>query len=86
MTREESPLASVNFKGGAQQVPFRFDADALQKVWQPLMYQVNDQSEDNLFVNEVGPLELRGGGLADALKVLSALKKPQVWRAGPCII
>lgn len=86
LTQEEFPLASVDSIGGLQQGPFRFDADVLHKGVQLLIDQANDQSVDILFVDEVGPLELRGGGWAPALKLLAASQKPQVWSVRPAII
>lgn len=86
LTQEESPLASVEPLGSVLQGPFSFDALALQQGVQLLLKQANDQSIDILFVDEVGPLELRGGGWAPALKVLSASQITQVWSVRPGLI
>lgn len=86
LTQEESPLASLNFQGGIQQGPFSFNEDTLKRGTQLLLQHADNQSVEILFVDEVGPLELRGGGWAKALMVLSDSQKPQVWSVRPGII
>jgi nucleoside-triphosphatase len=72
-------LAETGQTGIEMQGPFVFHAQTLGFGNQLLTQQINDQEIDLIFVDEVGPFELKGKGWAPSLELLARAEKPQIW-------
>jgi nucleoside-triphosphatase THEP1 len=79
-TGERRPLCRMQGPAGWQsQGPFRFSPDGLDFGLRALAEALR-RDADVIFVDEVGPLELRGRGWAGALDVLAwRRRRPMVW-------
>ena len=80
------PLAETGRTGIEMQGPFVFNAITLKSGNQLLILQINDPHIDLIFVDEVGPFELRGKGWAPSLELLARVEKPQIWTVRPQLV
>ena len=65
--------------------PYQFYPEGLALAYKALAPSYL-QEMDLIVVDEVGPLELRGEGLAQALDQLVSFPKPQVWVVRKCLL
>ncbi len=78
-------LAETGKSGTEMQGPFAFDIGTLALGNKLLSQQVNHPQIDLIFVDEVGPFELRGKGWASSLKLIARAEKPQIWAVRPSL-
>lgn len=84
--KKEYQLAETGRSGFEMQGPFIFNAKTLELGNQLLTQQVNDPQIDLIFVDEVGPFELRGKGWAPSLVLIARSEKPQIWTVRPQLV
>ncbi len=78
-TREQKPLCSIHFEKGEEIGPFRFDADG-QKFGHDLLRIENVESVDFIFIDEIGPLELKSKGWAPSIdKLMMTPELTMIW-------
>lgn len=73
------PLARTTGPGIETMGRFAFSENALILGNQILQKQLSDPLIDVIVVDEVGPLELKGGGWAPSLDMLRLSQKNQIW-------
>jgi nucleoside-triphosphatase len=81
--KKEYPLAETGKSGIVMQGPFVFNIETVELGNNLLLRQMNDPQIDLIFVDEVGPFELRGEGWAPSLEILVRVEKPQIWAVRP---
>jgi nucleoside-triphosphatase THEP1 len=84
--KKEYLLAETGSTGLEMQGPFVFNTKTLESGNQLLSQQLNDPQIDLIFLDEVGPFELRNKGWADSLELLARADKPQIWTVRPQIV
>lgn len=82
----EYQLAETGGTGNEMQGPFVFNTKTLELGNQLLTQQLHDTQIDLIFVDEVGPFELRGKGWAPSLELLAMADKPQIWTVRPQLV
>lgn len=79
MSGQVMPLCSRRFMEGEQIGPFRFSADG-QRFGKSLLQPENLANADFTAIDEIGPLELKGGGWANSLNtLLESSSSKQIW-------
>jgi nucleoside-triphosphatase THEP1 len=84
--KREYQLAETGRTGLEMQGPFVFNDKTLELGNQLLFQQVTDPRIDLIFIDEVGPFELRGKGWAPSLALLARAEKPQIWAVRPQLV
>ena len=79
ITGTRKPLCSINNRDGDQIGPFRFYSDG-QKFGNQLLSVENLKNTDVIFIDEIGPLEMKGQGWALAIdKLMDVPGQTHIW-------
>ncbi|MFH1119091.1 MAG: nucleoside-triphosphatase [Bacteroidota bacterium] len=83
---KDYPLARTEKPGSEMLGRFTFDEETLLLGNRLLQEQSENPLIDIIIIDEVGPLEIKGGGWAPSIGLLSGSQKHQLWVVRPWLV
>jgi len=78
-TKKQQALCSIHFTEGEEVGPFRFNPEG-QKFGKQILAAENLKDVDITFIDEIGPLEIKGKGWASSIDlIMNEPGIPQIW-------